>query len=338
MLGALPVASPLDGSPAQQISGPAGYVPIQIQTAYGLSTGTAYNNNISYGGVTGNGAGQTIGIFEEGYNPAFVSTYLNGNPADGANPGYSSSALAGFDATFGLPDPPSLTFVDHSGAPLSSTNNSTNNSDFLDWGNGREIALDIESAHAMAPGASIVVLCATPDFDNYNDDIVQGMATLAGLPGVSVVSASYDIYLDAYGQESLEQTWDSTILAPAAAANPQVSFFAASGDYASFSGLAYPSASPEVVSVGGTTLNLSSTGQWASETGWFGSGGGYSQAFTEPLYQDGCRIAESGAIPTWRPTLTGRPAWPSTIPTILAAPLRGLMRGARAWQRSYGRA
>ena len=66
-----------------------------------------------------------------------------------------------------------------------------------------------------------------------------------------------------------------------------MSFFASSGDYASFSGLAYPAASPEVVSVGATTLNLSSAGQWRSETGWSSSGGGYSQAFTEPSYQDG---------------------------------------------------
>ena len=110
------------------------------------------------------------------------------------NPASSSSALAVFDAKFGLPDPPSLTFVDHNGMPLSSTNNSTNNSDFLDYGNGIEIALDIEWAHAMAPQASIVVLSATPDFNNFNEDIVQGMATLAGLPGVSVVSASYETY------------------------------------------------------------------------------------------------------------------------------------------------
>ena len=139
----------------------------------------------------------------------------------------------------------------------------------------------------MAPAASIVVLCATPNYNNYYEDIVQGMATLAGLPGVSVVSSSYETYLDAYGLVSLEQTWDSTILAPAAAANPNVTFLAASGDNGSYFGLAYPSASPEVVSVGGTNLTLSSTGQWSSETGWPYSGGGYSQAFTEPSYQDG---------------------------------------------------
>jgi hypothetical protein len=101
----------------------------------------------------------------------------------------------------------------------------------------------------------------------YYVDIVQGMATLAGLPGVSVVSASYGYFLDFFGQESLEQTWDSTILQPAIAVHPNVSFFPASGDSAAFNGLICPSASPEVVSVGGTSLFVTSSGQWKNEVG-----------------------------------------------------------------------
>ena len=120
---------------------------------------------------------------------------------------------------------------------------------------------------------------------NYYSDIVNGMATLAGLPGVSVVSVSYGWFLDYFGQEALEQHWDSTILQPAIAAHPNVSFFAASGDDAAFDGLIYPSASPEVVSVGGTSLHVTKSGQWSNEVGWAGSGGGYSQAFTIPSYQ-----------------------------------------------------
>ncbi len=284
ILGNLPVASPLVSGGPQQSPGPAGYIPSQIQTAYGLSTGSGYNTNISFGGIKGNGAGQTIGIFEEGYDPAFVNT---------SSASYSTSALAVFDKTFGLPDPPSLTFVDHSGTPLSSSNNSSNNPDFLDYGAGLEISLDIEWAHAMAPAAKIVVLCATPDSANYYEDIPLGMATLAGLPGVSVVSASYGYFLDLFGQESLEQSWDTTILQPAIAANPNVSFFAASGDDAAYYGVIYPSASPEVVSVGGTSLYVTGSGQWSSEVGWADSGGGYSQAFAEPPYQE--NVQNSGA-------------------------------------------
>ncbi len=198
ILGHVPVASPFDGGPSQQFPGPAGYTPVQIQTAYGV-------NQISFAGIKGDGTGQTIGIFEEGYNPAFVDT---------SDPGYSTSALAEFDKTFGLPDPPSLTFVDHNGVPLSSSNNATNNPDFQNYGAGPEIALDIEWAHAMAPGANIVVLSATP-IPPYYQDITNGIATLAGMPGMSVISASYGPFLDASGQEALEQSWDSTILQPA---------------------------------------------------------------------------------------------------------------------------
>ena len=123
--------------------GPSGYTPLQIQTAYGLSNGSGYNNNISFAGIKGNGAGQTIGIFEEGYNPAFVDTF---------DSTYSSSALAVFDAPFGLRDPQSLTFVDHTGVPLSSTNNSDNNPDFADYGAGDETSQHgwiSSGAHAM---------------------------------------------------------------------------------------------------------------------------------------------------------------------------------------------
>src|SRR5262249_6376907 len=69
ILGKLPVASPFYLGSSQQTIGPAGYIPQQIQTAYGLSTGSTYNNNISFAGIKGDGSGQTIGIFEEGYNP-----------------------------------------------------------------------------------------------------------------------------------------------------------------------------------------------------------------------------------------------------------------------------
>ena len=64
------------------IARPAGYTPIQIQTAYGLSSTGGYNNDISFAGIKGDGAGQTIGIYEEGYNPAFVDT---------SDPGYSAA-------------------------------------------------------------------------------------------------------------------------------------------------------------------------------------------------------------------------------------------------------
>ena len=64
-----------------------------------------------------------------------------------------------------------------------------------------------------------------------------------------------------------------------------MSVFTASGDDSASFGVTYPSASPEVVAVGGTSLFVTPSGQWSNETGWNLSGGGFSQAFTLPLYQ-----------------------------------------------------
>ncbi len=228
ILAHAPVASPfLSGGP-DQVIGPVGYTPVQLQTAYGV-------NSISFGTTKGDGAGQTIGIYEEGYNPDFVNTYLNGDPGQGINPAYKTSALAVFDKTFGLPDPPDLSFFDQGGNLLTSSNNSTNNPSFGNYGAGDEIALDIEWAHAMAPGASIDVLSGVPDPANDYDDISKGMATLAGLPGMSVVTASYGYDYEDRDLGSVEQSFEDEYLAPAAADHKYVTFFAASGD----SGAAY---------------------------------------------------------------------------------------------------
>ena len=60
-------------------------------------------------------------------------------------------------------------------------------------------------------------------------------------------------------------------------------FFASSGDNGA--GVIWPSSSPNVVSVGGTTLNVTSTGALISETAWSGSGGGVSAYEPQPAYQ-----------------------------------------------------
>jgi kumamolisin len=50
------------------------------------------------------------------------------------------------------------------------------------------------------------------------------------------------------------------------------------------------STSPHVVAVGGTTLQLTSAGTVASETGWSGSGGGKSIFFSRPAWQTGTGV------------------------------------------------
>jgi subtilase family serine protease len=62
-----------------------------------------------------------------------------------------------------------------------------------------------------------------------------------------------------------------------------VTFLAAAGD--SGHGVIYPAASPFVMSVGGTKLNIDQLGNYQSEKAWAGSGGGLSQFEPEPGYQ-----------------------------------------------------
>ncbi len=86
---------------------------------------------------------------------------------------------------------------------------------------------------------------------------------------------------------------------------PGVTFVASSGDYGT-ADPEYPAFSPNVVAVGGTTLNLNSDGSYQGETGWgyntaagefIGSGGGVSQFEPEPAYQRGVQSTGSRTIP-----------------------------------------
>ena len=60
-----------------------------------------------------------------------------------------------------------------------------------------------------------------------------------------------------------EASYDSYFTTPAG--HSGITFIAASGDNGS---VEYPSASPNVLSVGGTTLSLGSSGTYGSETAW----------------------------------------------------------------------
>jgi subtilase family serine protease len=75
-----------------------------------------------------------------------------------------------------------------------------------------------------------------------------------------------------------------------------VTFFASSGDNGS--GASWPATSPSIVSVGGTTLPLDASGNLtAPETGWSGSGGGFSSYFNRPAWQTSWQSNAKRAFP-----------------------------------------
>ena len=49
--------------------------------------------------------------------------------------------------------------------------------------------------------------------------------------------------------------------------------------------------------MGGTSLSVTRSGQWSNEVGWAGSGGGYSQAFAEPSYQQNDGFSGNNGCP-----------------------------------------
>jgi subtilase family serine protease len=146
---------------------------------------------------------------------------------------------------------------------------------------GLEEALDIEWAHAMAPGARVVLVEAASNsfaalfaaVRTASNEVVCGSATCPrGGTGSGEVSMSWggSEFFGEFSYDSYFQT-------------KGVVYFAAAGDFGGMT--MYPSVSPYVLSAGGTTVNRNSTGEFVSETTWTSGGGGPSFLEPMPSYQ-----------------------------------------------------
>ena len=222
-----------------------GLTPSQIRHFYGFDSLACESANTC-------GAGQTIGIVDAFSDPNIQSD------------------LNTFDSQFGLPTCTTsngcFTIATPQGAPRT------------DRGWALEISLDVEWAHAIAPGAKILLVEA----------VTNSFANLFG--AVDYASArAHQVSMSWGGSEFSSETSDDSHFQVTG-----VTFFASSGD--SGHGIIYPSASPLVVSVGGTTLNLDRFGNLASETAWSGSGGGISAFESEPSYQSNYPIPSTGGL------------------------------------------
>ena len=123
----------------------------------------------------------------------------------------------------------------------------------------------------MAPAANIVLVEAQPTLS----DLFSAVTFASNLPGVSVVSMSWGA-----SEFAGESAYDSVFTTPAG--HNGVTFVAASGDSGTSE---YPSASPNVLSVGGTTLTVTSQGNHGSETPWNNAGTGTSPFESQPAWQ-----------------------------------------------------
>jgi subtilase family serine protease len=243
---AILLSSAASASP-QAVSVPGPYTPAQIRQAYGFNNIT-FNN----GTVKGDGSGQTIAIIDAYDDPNIASD------------------LHAFDARYALPDP-TLTVARET---------INGQSPAVDPSGGWELeeSLDVEWAHAMAPGAKILLVEAS---DASVANLFSAVQWAVGQPGVSVVSMSFGL-----PEYSSQTSLDSIFTTPAG--HPGVTFVAASGDQGTIS---YPAASPNVLAVGGTSLTMDGSGKYVSETAWNGSGGGISAYESEPGYQQSVQAA-----------------------------------------------
>jgi hypothetical protein len=242
----------------------ATYSPAQIRAAYRLPALPAAGATPTATQAAQLGAGQTIYIVNAHNNPNVVAE------------------LAAFNQKFGLPT--CTTRAIATTAPLPLARAATNGCDFsvvystpaggmtttvptYNAGWATETALDVQWAHATAPLARIVLIQA----GDASVNSLVGAIKLANAMGPGVVSMSFG---------ALEGNWTAAV--DSAFAAPNMTYLAATGD--SGAAVAWPSVSPKVIAVGGTTLTYSGSGN-RSEVVWSGTGGGISAYTPTPSYQ-----------------------------------------------------
>jgi kumamolisin len=135
-----------------------------------------------------------------------------------------------------------------------------------------EEALDVEWAHAMAPSAKIYLVEAA-------SSSLGDLLTAVGVAGQLVSAAGGGEVSMSWGSSEFsgETSYDKSFTTPG------VVYLASAGDSP---GVIWPSASPNVVSVGGTALSRNpTTGNFQAELAWQQTGGGPSAYETRPGFQ-----------------------------------------------------
>ena len=185
-----------------------------------------------------------------------------------------------------------------------------------------ETALDVESAHGIAPGGHMKYWLASTDGSGH-----PSLAALENAVSAAANDSTLDIVSNSWGADG--DVWDPNMdVSFQHAASVGKTFYFSSGDTATIS---YPATSPYVVSVGGTSLNLNGSFAYVSESAWSGSGTGCSAHFPRPSWQVGVaaatctgRAEPDVAADADRPpvrTCTSAAAMVSVGGTSLAAPL-----------------
>lgn len=242
--------------------------PSMMQSAYGF-------NSLQASGVTGKD--QTIVIVDACGDPSIKTD------------------LAFFDQQFGLPSP-TLNVTEIQGTPVASCQG---------W--GTEVALDVEWAHVTAPDAAIDLLITknagasamyaawsyalSHNLGNQISDSWGG-AGCSIKPCVNKIGEGIGACTMTNGTQGVNV---ANILSTAA--KKHVTVLAAAGDLGAWgqgksNEEPVPGDCPQVLTVGGTTLTVSSTGLYMHEEAWSDGGGGYATAPAEPKFQKNAGISD----------------------------------------------
>jgi hypothetical protein len=229
------------------------YTAAQIRNAYGI------NSIPNFGTAAPDGSGQTIALVEAYNDPTILADLDGYDHAMSLTTTGAQSLYQQYGAASSFVHVYNQSGVDITANILTSGQNGVPPVDPTGAWEGEE-TMDVEWAHAIAPGAKI-------DIIECSSDWFAGDNAAAGLPGVSAVSNSWG------GSEWSGQTGhDAMFTTPSG--HTGITFLACSGDAGAnmYSGSSiptpvYPATSPNVVSVGGTQLTLNNNA-YASETGW----------------------------------------------------------------------
>ncbi|WP_280723203.1 S53 family peptidase [Kitasatospora sp. MAA4] len=282
------------------------FSPQGIRAAYDLGPLYAAGND---------GRGQTIAV---------VDSYGSDTMAHDLHvfdQGLGVAAMCGEEGVTCAPGMPTFSELHLQGSPATvappPTGQGTGQEDKSGW--ALEVALDVETAHAMAPGANIL-LVSTPTSETLG---VQGLPQMMSAEQyvvdnhlATVISQSFSSDEGAFGSaQSVEQLRHAF----KSAAQNGVTVLSSSGDSGSagstktpvkqggttlpYPSVGWPASDPLVTGVGGTYLCTDpaatdsrvtdsadkpaqcGANPGVSEVGWTNSGGGFSQFFGKPDYQ-----------------------------------------------------
>jgi subtilase family serine protease len=277
------------------------------------STRAAYNLNPLYA-VGNDGRGVTIAIVDSYGSDTMAHDLHVYDQAFGLPP------MCGEESVTCTPGMPTFSEFHAQGSPATKPQpgNGTHQEDKSAW--ALEVALDVETAHAIAPGANIL-LVTTPTAETLG---VQGFPAMMNAEQyvvdhhlAQVISQSFASAEDAFGSS---QSLENLRHAYKAAALNGVTVLGSSGDGGSanalktpvgkggstipFPTVEWPASDPLVTGVGGTYLCTDPTNTTArvvdstdppakcqafpgvAEVGWTFSGGGFSHVFARPDYQN----------------------------------------------------